>query len=421
MKKKGFTLIELLAVIVILAIIAFIIIPIINNMIESSRKKVAEASARGYLDSVEKYVLLNGVNPTKYQYNLKGKTLNVNKMTELIEPLNDFIDVSGEKPVGTDDYVKVNSKGKVETDSGNAAELTINGYKVVCESSSNCSATIKINRNSTQSGNGTLYITKNGKYDVKNYSEVDVNVEGTNSESKIINDFSIKNGKFARLTTSISIDGEITTTDSSNIIGYIILVNGENKAITSTMPYDLELEANKKYIVKVVAIDKNAHFKESSNTLNITTPSIVTEVLDYPILTKTGMKNVKYVDLTNENNVTYDLDLSVDCTAADALDKKAYDGDESTYVDTSSGKIKFKIQSGVDIYYVAYKTNVTSGVWIRGVTNPNSGYIDVNNDSKPYNGYYHCTYYGKGSGAWQPGFVQTYIRLYELKYDTTIP
>jgi len=37
MKKKGFTLIELLAVIVILAVIAIIVTPMVMNTIESSR------------------------------------------------------------------------------------------------------------------------------------------------------------------------------------------------------------------------------------------------------------------------------------------------------------------------------------------------------------------------------------------------
>ena len=51
--KKGFTLVELLAVIVILAIIALITVPIIMNIVESSRKSSATASAYGYIDGVK--------------------------------------------------------------------------------------------------------------------------------------------------------------------------------------------------------------------------------------------------------------------------------------------------------------------------------------------------------------------------------
>ncbi len=51
--KKGFTLVELLAVIVILAIIALIAVPIIMNVVESSRKGAATSSAYGYIDGVK--------------------------------------------------------------------------------------------------------------------------------------------------------------------------------------------------------------------------------------------------------------------------------------------------------------------------------------------------------------------------------
>ena len=59
--KKGFTLIELLAVIVILAIIALIATPQILGVIETARVGSAESSALGYVDAVEKQVLLNDV------------------------------------------------------------------------------------------------------------------------------------------------------------------------------------------------------------------------------------------------------------------------------------------------------------------------------------------------------------------------
>ena len=59
MDKKGFTLIELLAVIVILAIIAVIAIPRILNVVEEAKKGAAEASALGYIDAVEKQIMIN--------------------------------------------------------------------------------------------------------------------------------------------------------------------------------------------------------------------------------------------------------------------------------------------------------------------------------------------------------------------------
>ncbi|MBP3766414.1 MAG: prepilin-type N-terminal cleavage/methylation domain-containing protein [Bacilli bacterium] len=87
MTKKGFTLIELLAVIVILAIIALITTVALRSVIEKAKKGSAEASAIGYIDAVEKAMLLNQVKgeneiPTgelelplesKYNVSVKGK------------------------------------------------------------------------------------------------------------------------------------------------------------------------------------------------------------------------------------------------------------------------------------------------------------------------------------------------------------
>ena len=66
MKKRGFTLIELLAVIVILAIIALIATPAVLNIIEDSRKSVAEASARNIINAAKTYYMsetMNGRTP----------------------------------------------------------------------------------------------------------------------------------------------------------------------------------------------------------------------------------------------------------------------------------------------------------------------------------------------------------------------
>ncbi len=62
MKKKGFTLIELLAVIVILAIIALIATPTILSVIEKARKGATEQSALGYIDAIEKQIMINDTN-----------------------------------------------------------------------------------------------------------------------------------------------------------------------------------------------------------------------------------------------------------------------------------------------------------------------------------------------------------------------
>ena len=51
MNRKGFTLIELLAVIVILAVIALILVPVVSGLIENSRKASAARSVEGYVEA----------------------------------------------------------------------------------------------------------------------------------------------------------------------------------------------------------------------------------------------------------------------------------------------------------------------------------------------------------------------------------
>ena len=53
MKKKGFTLIELLAVILILGIIALIAIPIVNNIINESKRGAFETTANNVVSAIE--------------------------------------------------------------------------------------------------------------------------------------------------------------------------------------------------------------------------------------------------------------------------------------------------------------------------------------------------------------------------------
>ena len=81
MKEKGFTLIELLAVIVILAIIALIATPMILGVIEDTKLKAAEQSVNGYIDAVEKQIIINQVSNTNLindgVYNLPMENIEV--------------------------------------------------------------------------------------------------------------------------------------------------------------------------------------------------------------------------------------------------------------------------------------------------------------------------------------------------------
>lgn len=58
---RGFTLIELLAVIVILSIILLISVPIINGIIEETKKSAFESSAKGYMESAKNLYVTNSL------------------------------------------------------------------------------------------------------------------------------------------------------------------------------------------------------------------------------------------------------------------------------------------------------------------------------------------------------------------------
>lgn len=59
MKNKGFTLVELLAVLVILAIIAMIVTPIVSGVIQDSGEKVYKEQVKTIIRSAQKWALAN--------------------------------------------------------------------------------------------------------------------------------------------------------------------------------------------------------------------------------------------------------------------------------------------------------------------------------------------------------------------------
>ncbi|MEG1048532.1 MAG: type II secretion system protein, partial [Bacilli bacterium] len=56
MKKNGFTLIELLAVLTLLAFVALITVPVMESILESSKKKTKDASIKEIISATKKYV-----------------------------------------------------------------------------------------------------------------------------------------------------------------------------------------------------------------------------------------------------------------------------------------------------------------------------------------------------------------------------
>src|SRR5574344_77914 len=114
-KVKGFTLIELLAVIIILAVLALILVPVITNIIETSKKESFKDSAYGLVETAKIYYT------TKMSQNMgKFTTTTFTVINGAMTSSNgDTLDFNGEVPVG-DSWIKIN-------DEGNIAMLITNG------------------------------------------------------------------------------------------------------------------------------------------------------------------------------------------------------------------------------------------------------------------------------------------------------
>jgi len=65
-KKNGFTLIELLAVIVILAVIALIVTPMVMNTINSAREGAAKSSGYEYIHAIETQLAVKALSSVDY-------------------------------------------------------------------------------------------------------------------------------------------------------------------------------------------------------------------------------------------------------------------------------------------------------------------------------------------------------------------
>ena len=110
-ENKGFTLVELLAVIVILALIALIATPIILNVINNAKKEAAKDSFYGYMDAIEKAIVLDA-----FENESKLPTPDSNGCYNLKE-LNKKVNLKGTQP-------KINDNAKVCLKEGTITNLT---------------------------------------------------------------------------------------------------------------------------------------------------------------------------------------------------------------------------------------------------------------------------------------------------------
>lgn len=139
--RKGFTLIELLAVIVILAIIALIATPTILGVIDKARKGSAESSALGYIDAVEKQIMIDMVETTSSERLILTSEDGTIPATVTL-PVSS-LNVKGEAP--TAGTLKLDSNGSVTSGScmvisasGVSYKVTYDGKKATAVKGTSC-------------------------------------------------------------------------------------------------------------------------------------------------------------------------------------------------------------------------------------------------------------------------------------------
>ncbi|MEG0408027.1 MAG: leucine-rich repeat protein [Bacilli bacterium] len=107
MKKNGFTLIELLAVLTLLAFVALITVPVMESILESSKKKTKDASIKEIISATKKYVTKY---PEKINFDTDNEFLlpvNILKSSEFLNDEN-YIDPETKKPFSGSIYIKYN-------------------------------------------------------------------------------------------------------------------------------------------------------------------------------------------------------------------------------------------------------------------------------------------------------------------------
>lgn len=117
---------------------------------------------------------------------------------------------------------------------------------------------------------------------------------------------------------------------------YIYLVMVDDKVYEKTTSSSIKIKnytASKIYNIKAIAIDKDGKLHKGA-VLEYTAPDLHYEksALAYPLITGTGVKNVKYIAYPDTSKSYYEYDNSVNVTASDAMPKAAYDGNASTGV-----------------------------------------------------------------------------------------
>ena len=162
--------------------------------------------------------------------------------------------------------------------------------------------------------------------------------------------------------------------NENDVFLYVISVNGKAIGYTKELTYiiDEKLTSNTKYDVTVYGIDNSVTLAKS-DVFSITTPNYVyvKKVLEYPVLTDTGVKNVKYEEQFDSSIFYYDFDSNVQPTADLAAKKEAYDGNANTF-DSIDGSKRF-------IYILIDESAIGKTIEIDSDSPKSGGWIGLSN------------------------------------------
>lgn len=317
-KKLGFTLVEVLAVIVILAIISAIIVPIVLNLIEKSKKNTASISALGYVDAIDKKVSMSSMLDNNiYQDKQYG-----------FDEID--VDVNGERPTAG---IYVLSNGAITN-----ATFCINGYTVTYQdykavTGSKCraedmklSGSLKVSKNSTF----LTFLSEDSVQIIENKSNGEVTCSSSNTLVATCemdgSDVIIKSGETrGQSTITLTSHGDSKYRDASAAI------------LVSTAPGLLSVTAND----YTGTFDGNAHgitVEASGAMIKYGTVDGVFDLDASPTYTDVGTYTV-YYQVTRRGYTTVTGNKTVTINKANGM----------VALESSSGSMRFNEEKEVNI------------------------------------------------------------------------
>ena len=398
-KKKGFTLVEVLAVIVILAIIAVITIPVVNNVIENSKKERVKISSKNYLSTLQKDIHLSLINDdlVSKRFEIKDKGIYLYNGEEK------KLDAKGILP--TSGVVCVDSNGNVDTYS-----IVMDGYVI------NNTVGIKNIVKGDEPLKLTCDVTKESieiLVDSNSCSKVKTITINASTYEEVVTEYKIGDGEWIEYNESFSINENNTIyarlrdtrNEEVSETANITLTKLDNETVTDTKP-KLELSSENPTNQINVTLMQEDKCGLDTNTIEYG----ISETENGPYTYQdtnifSGLKNnTKYYFKTKANDIadngiveSQPSSLSTGQFAICKIDVSDVGIWKTSKVATISGetvkgtKLQYKIKVGEDVK--TDWTTISSGTklslnWNANTTTPTyiyCRYVDINSEGKILN------------------------------------